>query len=232
MTEALILRTLYIISFLCIAHLAIGQVSPIDSLQQLIDHEGDTPKKVELINSLSFFFFGYDIERANASTEEALLLAKKIGDRSGEGWALAYRGLYYFFSGDLSTARSFLNQSLSAGKDISDQNLQTYSLTQIGNVYRDKGDFDSTVLFYRKAQKQNSLKPNVYYESVIMMNMARYYLVVAKPDSALQITKETVKIREQLNEPIRLAGCIDPVGKLLPGERKISMRLPVTTKRH
>ncbi len=216
--EALILRTLYIISFICIAQLAVAQAPQIDSLQKLIDHEGDTPRKVELINSLSFFFFGNDIERANATTEEALQLAKKIGDRSGEGWALAYRGLYYFFNGELSTARSFLNQSLSAGKNLPDQNLQTYSLTQIGNFYRDKGDFDSTLLFYRKAQKQNSLKPSEYYESVIMTNLTRYYLVIAKPDSALQIMKETVKIREQLNDPIRLADALILLGNCYLGK--------------
>jgi signal transduction histidine kinase len=208
--------------FICFAQFAIGQTQEIDSLQQLIDHEGDTKKKVELINALSFLFFADDVERANSTTEQALQLATKIGDRSGEGWALAYRGLYYFFTGDLPTARSFLVQAHLLGQDLQDQNLQTYSLTQLGNVYRDKGDFDSAVYYYRSARKVNSVRKNNYYESVIEMNIGRYYLIVNKPDSALQITQEAMKIRERLKDQVRLADALILMGNCYLGNENFT----------
>jgi signal transduction histidine kinase len=199
-----------------------SQGRQIDSLQQLIDREGDTKRKVDLLNELSFIFLDADVDEANTSTAQALRLAHSLSDQPGEGWALAYRGLYFFFSGDLSNARSYLHQSLSLGQELHDENLQTYSLTQIGNVYRDEGVFDSAYQFYVKAQNKNSEKPNPYYESIIKMNIGRYYLITLKPDSALQIVEQARKIREGLGNPVLLAGSLIVMGNCYLGKENFS----------
>lgn len=216
------LRILLIIMLLVVCQLVAAQPARIDSIQRLIKREGDTKRKVELINSLSFLFFNDDIERAGKSTEQAVELAQKIGDAPGEGWALAYRGLYYFFSGDLTSARSYLNRSFSSAETRKDYNLLAYSLTQLGNVYRDKGVFDSAFLYYRKAVQANLQMPDPYYASVIKMNIGRCYLIIGEPDSALLVVKEALKIREKLAEPVRLADALILMGNCYLGREKFS----------
>ena len=192
----LTLRLSVTISLLFILQLAAGQSAQIDSLQRLIDRQGDTKRKVELINSLSFIYFDDDIEKANYSTEQALQLAQKINDREGEAWALAYRGLYYFFNGVLPEAKAYFIQSHRAGKNLHDINLQTYSLTQLGNLYRDKGVFDSAHQYYKLAELVNKQKPDPYYASIVKANEGRYFLIIDEPDSALTEIKETLELRK------------------------------------
>jgi signal transduction histidine kinase len=190
-----------------------------DSLQQRIAKEGDTKRKVELLNTLSFNFFEVDIEKANPTTRQALEVSRKIGDKKGEGWALAYRGLYFFLSGILPDAREYFEQSLSLGQALADQNLQTYSLTQLGNVFRDKGSFDSAFQFYKQAERI-SLKTNDdrYYYSILLANIGRCYLIIHKPDSAQTVLNKALVIREQLRDSVSLADTWILIGNCYRGK--------------
>ncbi len=182
-----------------------GQSSSIDSLKRLIAHESDSKRKVELLNSLSFAYFDDDIELASKSTEEALLLAKKINDEEGEGWANAYRGLYYFFSGMLPQAHQQFVASLHLARSSNNLNLQAYALTQLGNVYRDKGAFDSSKYFYHQAENVLGKKPDPYYLSVIKMNEGRFYLITEKPDSAQLCAQSALQLRTTMNDSVSLS---------------------------
>jgi hypothetical protein len=159
-----------------------GQSAQIDSLQQLIAKEGETKRKVELLTQLSFNLFSYDIEIAGNMAQSAIVLAQKINDRKGEGWAKAYRGVYFLFSGNLSEANFFAKNSLQMAQRVQDSNLQAYSLNQLANVFRDRGIFDSAFYFYRLAEK---IPSDRFYTSVVRMNKARCFLILNKPDSAL-----------------------------------------------
>ncbi len=199
------MRLLFLITFILVAFTISGQSPQIDSLERLLKKEDDSKRRVELLNALSFEFFNYNVEKANATTQQALALARKNGDKSGESWALAYRGLYFFLNGMLPDARSYFEQSFSEGKKNKDTNLQTYSLTQLGNVYRDKGEFDSARLFYRRAESASIKGKDDYYRSVVKINLGRFYLVMNKPDSALVSIKEALVIREAAKDSILMA---------------------------
>ncbi len=150
---------------------------------------------------MSYILFGFDVEQADSTTRQAIRVAQKINDQSGEGWATAYRGVYLLFSGSLQSAQENFTRALERGRDLDENNLQAYSLNQLGNVFRDKGVFDSAIYFYRQAEAVISKKPDPYYQSVVKMNKGRYYLILSKPDSALLEINEARKLREDLNEP-------------------------------
>lgn len=189
------MRTGLIVFFCGLNFLTYSQSPKVDSLQRLIDYEGETSRKVELLNELSFAFFDLDVERSNKSTEQALLLADRIGDKRGGAWALAYRGLYFLFSGNLSEAKDHFEQSLTRGKALRDRNIETYSLTQLGNVYRDQGMFDLANQFYHQAIRPALHDQSQYYRSVVFMNLGRFYLTIHEPDSALHAIQEGMRLR-------------------------------------
>ncbi|NOS56479.1 MAG: tetratricopeptide repeat protein, partial [Cyclobacteriaceae bacterium] len=138
---------------MCCALGSFGQSTEIDSLQQLISKEGETKQKVALLNQLSFSQFSFNVEKAGATTQLAFELARKIKDKEGEGWSLAYQGVYYLFSGNLKEAEKKANGALQIGRQLNDRNLEAYTLNQLGNVYRDRRSFDSAFYFYRIAKK-------------------------------------------------------------------------------
>jgi tetratricopeptide (TPR) repeat protein len=181
---------------MCCAIGSFGQSTEIDSLQRLIAKEGETKEKVALLNQLSFSLFSFNVEKAGATTQFAFELAQKIEDRKGEGWSLAYRGVYFLFSGNLTEAERKANGALQIGSQLKDRNLEAYSLNQLGNVYRDKGSFDSAFYFYRIAKK---IPSDRHYTSVVHMNKARCFLILNQPDSALAELEEVVSLRQALN---------------------------------
>jgi signal transduction histidine kinase len=198
------LKRLSLICFIALLAIEVEGQSRVDSLQRLLSKEEDPLKKVELLNDLSFWYFDTDIEKANATTQQAFDLAKKIGDQKGLGWAIAYRGVYYFLNGKLPEARKQFEQSLSISKRIQDINLQTYSLTQLGNTFRDRGVYDSADYFYKNAWL-NSLNGDPYYQAVIKKNQCRYLLIINKPDSALAAVQIALKLTEPLRDSVLLA---------------------------
>ncbi len=178
----------------------------IDSLKRLIQIEGETGRKVELLNTLSFIYFDGDIELADETTEQALSLAKKINDKEGEGWAFAYRGLYFFFSGRLTLAQEQFERSFTSARNLNNVNLEIYSLTQLGNILRDRGAFDSAMYFYKKAEQTFKRKPSKHYQSVVRMNQGRFFLIIDKPDSALIKIKEALELRKDEKDSALIAG--------------------------
>lgn len=199
------MKKLLLICFIALLAVEVEGQSKVDSLQQLISKEENAIKKVELLNALSFWYFDTDIAKADATTQQALDLAKKIGDQRGLGWAIAYRGVYTFLNGLPTEAQSHFEQSLSIGKSIDEINLQTYSLTQLGNTFRDRGVFDSAEYFYGKAEIISLKGRDPYYQAVIKKNLCRYFLVVKKPDSAFVAAQEALKLTEPLKDSILLA---------------------------
>ncbi|NJK76338.1 MAG: hypothetical protein HC942_23015 [Microcoleus sp. SU_5_6] len=71
------MRFFFLLLIIAAPTLAVGQSSKIDSLRLLIGKEDDGSKKVELLNQLSFEFFGLDVERSGATTEQSLQIAQK-----------------------------------------------------------------------------------------------------------------------------------------------------------
>lgn len=199
------MKKLLLICFIALLAVEVEGQSKVDSLQRLISKEENASKKVELLNALSFWYFDTDIEKANATTQQALELAKRIGDQKGLGWAIAYRGVYNFLNGLPSEAQSLFEQSLSIGKSINEIDLQSYSLTQLGNTFRDRGVFDSAEYYYDKATIYSLEGKSPYYQAVIKKNHCRYFLVINKPDSALAAAQVALKLTESLKDSILLA---------------------------
>ncbi len=231
------MRLPLLILFILVAFKIYGQSPQIDSLQQRLEKEPDPKRKVELLNKLSFAFFDFDIEKANSTTLKSLRLAKEIGDKEGEGWALAYRGLYFFLSGNLMESLTHFEQSLSIANKVDNKDLQMYSLTQFGNVFRDKGSFDSALFFYQKAEQKSLESKNDYYSSNVKINLTRYYLLVQKPDEALSTAKECLKIRENLKDSlligdiwIVMGNCYRAKDDYVEAERYYQKVFPLTNR--
>ncbi len=231
------MRFFLLFSLIGVVFNSVGQSSQIDSLERLIDKNGETKEKVALLNQLTFSQFAYDVQLAGVTNQACIELARKINDKIGEGWATTYKALYFYFIGSLKEAEELAARSVQMGKVNLDTNLEGYSLNQIGNIYRNKGVFDSAFYFYRAAERTLERSPNLFYQSIVKLNKGRYYLILSKPDSALLQVQDAFKLREAMKNPavmpeawIMLGNCYREKYELKEAERYYNMAMKVSPK--
>lgn len=198
-------RLLIALVFMFTGSRALGQKTQIDSVQRLIAKASDYTRKVELLNQLSSYYFDEDLNLANGTTEQALVLAKSLGDKKSEAWALVYRGTYFFLSGSLSDAEDHLSDAVVLANELKIPLLQLHTNTILGNIFRDKGDFSTAYDFYSKAQEFAESAKDSNYRAWLHINLSRYYIIVQKPNDALREALLAEAIRKEIGNQILLA---------------------------
>jgi len=83
--------------------------------------------------------------------EQALSIARDIGDKQNEGKWLGNLGIAYDSFGDYQKAIEFHEQALSIARDIGDKHGEGSRLGNLGAVYFSLGDYQKTIEFYEQA---------------------------------------------------------------------------------
>ncbi|MFN7705391.1 MAG: tetratricopeptide repeat protein [Chryseotalea sp.] len=178
---------------------SVAQTQVIDSLLRKLANEKNPKAKVELFNALSFQYFDYKLEEADKTSLQAMRWAQESKDELLIGATTCYRGYYYYLTGNLKESLRYFEEARKIGEKLNEYHLHTYALTQLGNTYRDKGRYDSSFYYYQQAEKAIRKKPDLFYQSILKINLSRYYLAVDKPEEALRYAIQTEELRKNLN---------------------------------
>ena len=90
-------------------------------------------------------------ERALKYLEQGLRVSSEIGDRSGEGWALANLGRVNNPMGNKYRALEYYDQALKAFREVGDRRGEGMVLSNLGWVYYDLGLMDRASEYYDQA---------------------------------------------------------------------------------
>lgn len=82
---------------------------------------------------------------------QALVIAREVGDRVGEGTSLACIGFVYEAKGQHDQALEYFNQALVITREIGDRAGEGNNLAYIGKVYQAKGQYDQALEYYNQA---------------------------------------------------------------------------------
>ncbi|MEW6265662.1 MAG: CHAT domain-containing protein, partial [Thermodesulfobacteriota bacterium] len=85
--------------------------------------------------------------------QQALRIAKEIGDKQGQGNSLGSIGLVYFSLGDYPKALEHCQQALKIAKEIGDKKGEGSDLGNIGIVYKNLGDYPKALEHHQQALK-------------------------------------------------------------------------------
>ncbi|MCU0382761.1 MAG: tetratricopeptide repeat protein [Cyclobacteriaceae bacterium] len=204
LTPKLRISLRYLILFISFALLSVhvaAQPQVIDSLQRELTSAKSVKEKVEIYNALSFQYFDYNLSEADKSSAQAIKLAQTTTNKVLIGSATCYRGYYYYLSGNLTESQKYFIAAKRLGEEIKDYHLLTYSLTQLGNTLRDKGNYDSSLYYYQQAEKAILNKPDYLFQSILKINISRYYLAIDKADDALRYAIQAEELRKKMNMP-------------------------------
>ena len=104
-----------------------------------------------LIELGQIHFFLSEYAKSLSFSQEALEIARKIGDRRSEGNALGNLGLAYAALGDQRKAIEHYNQALLISREIGDRRGEGNALGNLGLAYADLGDARKAIEHYDQA---------------------------------------------------------------------------------
>jgi len=108
-------------------------------------------RRATLLGELGIAYLAMGEARpAIAILEEALLIAREIGDRRGEGNALGNLGNAYAALGDARKAIEYYEQYLAIAREIGDRRGEGNALGKLGSAYLRLGDARKAIEYYEQ----------------------------------------------------------------------------------
>ncbi len=92
-------------------------------------------------------------DHARLFLQEALEIAREVGDKASIAWALDYLGTVACAKGDYGTARILLEEAIVLGRDLgtSGENIRGYALCMLGDVPFSAGDYAGARILYQES---------------------------------------------------------------------------------
>ncbi len=171
----------------------------VDSINQLLS-DASGKEEIRLLNELFKEYRTNDPVKALSYTEQALLLAQYLGDKSGESSSLNNIGVIYRHTGDLDKALTNYIASLHIQKENKFEDALAYTYSNIGTIYSLKGQPEKALDYFVKANKQ--------FESIghhlriigTLNNIGNVYNDMGDYDNALSYYLKSLYEYEQLED--------------------------------
>lgn len=199
--------------FICFSYLAQSQQNSLEIRWATVKQEKDEARKFELLKGLAPLLLAEDLEKADEASLTILNLATRSKRKEKIWWGKAIRANYLLLNGDLAKAVQELEPLLVLAQKNSDESLTSYILLQLANLYRYKATYDTSILYYSKAEEivSQNLATNEYID--VKIGLSEYYLVQDTPDLALLEANQAVKSSQMLKDETRLATSLLQVAK-------------------
>ncbi len=175
------------------------QKSKIDSLQSLLQKDGEDTNRVNHLNSLCREYLNNGInDSAHRYGERAQMLAQKINFKKGIGQSYHNIGLTYFHEGNYSESLKNNLFSLKIKKDIGDKKEIGLSYNNIGLVFREQGNYPEALKSHLNALKIQEELGDKRGLALTYNNIGIFYNKTKNYEKALQNHFAALKIREEL----------------------------------
>jgi tetratricopeptide (TPR) repeat protein len=146
---------------LCVTPFASGQ-SRTDSLQRALSRATADTTRVRLLNEIAYEYWSSDPAKVLDYSRQALKLAQKAGDASGEARAYQGFGIYYWKTDQHAQAIAHYEKARKLYEKLKDDIGVAKSLSNTGMVYRDQGNDVVALEYYldalKRIQKQGDAK--------------------------------------------------------------------------
>ncbi len=143
-------------------------------------------------------------EQALKCLEEALSIAREVGDRSGEGMALTNLGKVYEITKQQDQAIKCYEDALSITREVGDRRREGWVLNVLGRVYSKQGEAEQAEKYYREAVKAIREAGDRWEEGKALHNIGSlYYFGRRQYDVALAFLLSAIKIFEEIQSPRR-----------------------------
>jgi len=178
----------------------------IATLRGLLDeYVGDEPEvrrvRVDLLDKLGILHWSLGkVERAIGYYEQAIQIAREIGDWRGEEDALGNLGNAYRDLGEMERAIEYYEQALQIAREIGNRHGEGKHLGNLGNVYRDLGKVPQAIEHYERALQIAREIGDRRMEGKHLGNLGLVYRNVGDVKRALQCYEQALGIAREIGD--------------------------------
>ncbi len=118
---------------------------------ELVRPVGDRKREIEMLVALSGVYnWAHKAEPARQAANEALAIAREIGDRASEAGCLGMRAETAVADGTLIQATADIEEALRLSHEIGEPRLRAQTLIFAGRVLQFRGEFDRAIRYLRE----------------------------------------------------------------------------------
>jgi CHAT domain-containing protein/tetratricopeptide (TPR) repeat protein len=151
---------------------------------------------------------------ARKKWETALVLWQKLGDKSGQAFALLFIGRVYDSLGDKQQALKFYNQSLPLSIEVGDKSLQAATLNNIGLVYDSLGDKQQALKFYNQSLPLTIEVGDKSGQARTLNNIGGVYSSLGDKQQALKFYNQSLPLSIEVGDKSLQARTLNNIGSV------------------
>jgi len=141
------------------------------------------------------------VEKAIEYCQQALEIAREIGDRRGEGNRLGNLGNAYSDLGQVEKAIEYCQQALEIAREIGDRRGEGDDLGNLGNAYSDLGQVDKAIEYYQQALEIAREIGDRRGEGCRLGNLGSAYYSLGQVEKAKAYLNQALAIAKEIKDP-------------------------------
>jgi tetratricopeptide (TPR) repeat protein len=145
----------------------------------------------------SYYLLGR-FTRAIDLYEQALAIAREVGDRDGEAVVLGGLGNNYYDLGQTPKAIELLEQAVAIARETGNRQLETSALGNLAVCYSDLGQIRRAIELTEQALASDRETGNRYSEAVDLGNLGGGYADLGQIPRAIELYEQALAIARQL----------------------------------
>jgi DNA-binding SARP family transcriptional activator/tetratricopeptide (TPR) repeat protein len=156
----------------------------------------------ELAVQLAHALYGFFVVRSYWQdwvwvNQTALAVARRIGDRAGEGQAHNDLGLAQFRQGRYAEALAHHQRSLAIRRELGDRRAEAASLGNLGNLHESQGRYDAALACHQRSLALCREAGDGYGEGAALSNLGIVHERQGRYDQALACHQRSLAIRRE-----------------------------------
>ncbi len=195
------MRVFCLLSLLLLSHALVwaNDQMKLDSLMVQLKHAEKDGDKIRTLWTLSDFYWSDDIRMAIQYAEQALQIARKIGDNRLEGISYQKIGNTLLLSGDNSNSLNNYLKSLQLLEPLHDEEALFSLYHNIGALFDRMGDFNKALVYYDKAlfiynNVKNTLSPTMTQIHSLYNSIGNIYSAKSDPKKAVEYYRKAMDL--------------------------------------
>ncbi len=215
-------------TFFCIS--ALAQVSPIDSLKNVINTSKNDSNKVNSYLELAQQYLRVNQDTSIIYANNAIELGKEINFYKGVANSYRQIAIVYYIKGEYDKAISNFKQSLKTWKEAGDVSGVGRAHNNIGIIYFNIGQYDKALENYLKASEILSQINDIDGVARANNNIANLYNNQGNYTLALEYSFKSLNIHEELNNENLISTTLYNIGNIYRAQYNYSKALEYYTK--
>jgi len=132
--------------------------------------------------------------------EQALHMAREIGDRQGEGNSLGNLGLAYSDLGEVARAIEYYQQALHMAREIGDRRVEGNALGNLGTAYSDLGEVGRAIEYYQQALEIDREIGDRRGEGTDLGDLGLAYSTLGEVGRAIEYYEQALQIAREMGD--------------------------------